>query len=64
MSVTSGRHRRRRRLRKGLKRGIGVIPSLLTVGNLVLGFGAVMVGAYAVTFFAGGGDREAMERGE
>ena len=54
--------RGRRRLRRGLEHGIHVLPTFLTLLNLIMGFMAVMLGVYAVMQFAdsrSAGDKKA-----
>lgn len=40
--MTSGRHRRRRRIRERAREGLALLPSLLTLGNMLCGFYAIV----------------------
>ncbi len=40
--MTSGRHRRRRRMRERAREGLAILPSLLTLGNMLCGFYAIV----------------------
>ncbi|MCO5171837.1 MAG: phosphatidylcholine/phosphatidylserine synthase [Planctomycetes bacterium] len=40
--MTSGRNRRRRRIRERAREGLAILPSLLTLGNMLCGFYAIV----------------------